>query len=190
MDLYALRILMIKLKRKLCKKKENILFVDVDGVICPIGSPDMNTYSVEAISHINRLINDYHLKVVLCSGRRQTKKMLSLTIKGLKKAGLKNLSETDVLLDEQQLYNDLDANRSTDIFRFLQRSPQINRFIIIDDQRRLYKNRFGFDRFVIVPRNPDKGFTAEDFNRATLFLSNGFAEAYRKWGKSDQPEMS
>lgn len=163
--------------------KENVLFLDIDGVLCPISSIDLNSYSKQSISFINRLVRDHSLRVVLCTGRRQSERMFSMTIKGLEEAGLSGLSENDILLDDQFAYSrDYDAERSSDIFRFLQLNPQIDKFIIIDDQKRLYENVLGLNLFVVGPDNPKEGFIKSDFVRADAFL-NEFQRKYHRWGK-------
>ena len=159
---------------------------DVDGVLAPF---NVNGYSKTCIDYINSLIEDdtLNVKVVFTTERKMDRVWFENTVTDLKKAGLK-INENNLLdlfdgkAPDPFLHN-FDAERSEDVFSFLCKHPEIDKFAIIDDYSRNYQNSYKFDLFLITP-NPYQGFSEKDYE-ATLDLlrsNDKFLEIYEMWG--------
>ena len=130
---------------------DNILFLDIDGVI----NLDPNNYTgpfqaEEQINNINKLCLEYGLKIVVDSSWRKHSDYKDI----LYNSGLDFKIQ---IIDRTEM---LDVDREEEILKYLQTNYYVDKFIIIDDNDSNLLTKYH------IKTETDKGFTEEKYLEA------------------------
>ena len=179
---------MFKLKTlfKRIKPSYNVMFVDVDGVL----NNDTNLYddvalNDELISNVCMVAQAVQAKIVLSSSWRCHSNPLKRVMDAFRRHGMvlygitaEGVSETDFQktkykdVPRTQYYDweeDMRFDRGAEIAVWLNENPQVDKFLIIDDDIKDIEPYFPKEN--ILKTNFKDGFTREDTNRAYLFFT-------------------
>ena len=179
---------MFKFKRlfKKLKPSYNVMFVDVDGVL----NNDSNLYDDNAIndellSNLCMVVHAVNAKVVISSSWRCHCNPLKHVMDAFRKHGVNVYGITPEGVDEVDFqktkwkevprtrYYDWDEERRNDrgaeIAMWLHENPQVDKFLIIDDDMKDIEPYF--PEANLLKTSFRTGFTRQDTNKAYLFFT-------------------
>lgn len=129
---------------QLIEKKDNILFLDYDGVV-----NTESQFDPKCIHYLNKFCRKYHFHIVVCSSWRNYYHYKEI----LYAAGL----DKNIIIDGK---TDEDKNRVTEIKKYVQSRPYLGCYIIIDDEELV-----GLEKYQIRTEKT-KGFNRAKYHEA------------------------
>lgn len=108
--------------KDLIEQKENLLFLDYDGVVNTSGKDGVKIFNRNCIRHLNKLCKKYDFRIVVSSSWKHYYNYKSI----LYHAGL----DPDIPIEGKT--EDL-KNREEEILKYVQEHPNLSDFLIIDD---------------------------------------------------------
>jgi len=154
------------------KELQNLLFLDVDGVLCPTSYLDIYSYSKTAIEFVNSLAEEYGLIIVFISSRRLYPEIWKQTQRSLLQAGLK---EKYITCDPDPGW--LSEDHSEAVLNYL--NNHVCKIFVIVDDTDFYSGTSSLDLFHIKP-DPVCGFSEIDFEKVKKKL-NSFDNILAVW---------
>jgi len=174
-----------------------VIFLDIDGVLTHISYTNTENYDLdeEKIKLLKKIINKTEAKIVLISSWRNTNlinneevhlKCYWKLIEVLKKYNIEIYSETPKI--KTKTYEDInnkelsleeirnikiipETTRAGEIKVWLENNPNIETFIILDDEFFSYYEYFGYDKNLIKTSYYDEGLKEEHFQKAIKILN-------------------
>lgn len=139
------------------KDLDNILFLDIDGVI----NLDPNNYTgpfkaEEQINNINELCLKYNLKIVVDSSWRHHSDYKDILYNS-------GLDYSIPILDKTEM---LDIEREEEILKYLETNLYVDKFIIIDDHDFELLSKYH------VKTDSNLGFTRDKYEEAVKLIEN------------------
>jgi histidinol phosphatase-like enzyme len=141
-----------------------ILFLDFDGVINPHNQFDLSgDFSKTACSHVQMMLTKIpDLRIVVSSSWRE--KGLPAVREILKSNGIDSTKVIDITEGPKEKHGEKKA-REHHIEHWLNSHPEIEKFVIIDDEAELKELKHKY-----VKPNPYVGFTQKDMESALKIL--------------------
>lgn len=167
--------------------KNNIVFLDIDGVLNtlmidtkPFESSgqisrdgfyyelcfpeDKRVSNRQAVMWLNKLCKETNAKIVISSTWRMGINGFKLTKEALRNTGL--LEEIEII-GQTEILNQYDFNiRGREIENYLDNHPEINRYVILDDDNDMLPNQINH----LVQTDTDYGFGYKDYLKAKQIL--------------------
>lgn len=149
--------------------KNRVLFLDYDGVIntpiwnekgtiCRYNMPeDGKVNNFQAVQWISEFCQKFHFQIVVTSTWRTSPNWRECLINGGLREGINILGRTEDLWTPG-----CSVRRGDEIAKWLSEHPEIEHYIIVDDENSMLKSQQEF----FIQTNGDIGFCERDFKKA------------------------